>query len=138
MDLKNYAKTNRNENVMKQFVCAKEMLTYILEGHDLYNPIIECYVFACNDRSSICVYNGVSDILAENLSKNIETGEAEHWSELLCQTDGMVFKENGFFKNIDWCESYYMHEGWINNSDYLKYLAFEEENEKIFERGDSL
>ena len=103
------------------FNSAREMLDYIQEGNDLYNPNDESYVFLYNGYGSIAEY-GISKEHAKELAKQAKEND-EYWGAFL-GPHGYIFDdpscdffEEGDTSNLDWCEDHYQLEGWMNTEE---------------------
>lgn len=104
-----------------QFKSGKEMLEYILNGHDLYNPITEEYVFTYNDDNAICIYS-ISEEKAKQLDAELKRKELSYWSEIL--TTGGCILDDIKSAPLNWCDKCFTDEHWINAEEYdlYKYL----------------
>lgn len=92
------------------FNSAREMLDYIQDGFDLYNPETGTYVFLYNGAGSICVYS-ISREEAEELKK-----KEYYWGAYL-GAGGNIYDDPSYeyhtedqMNNIQWCENCYNEE----------------------------
>lgn len=92
----------------------REMYDTLNNGNDLYNPIINKYVFVYNENGALCTYN-LDKEEAMNVSKN---ANGDTWSSVLgtggCILDAMTLsKEESLQPSYDFCKDYCMADGWI-------------------------
>lgn len=108
-----------------RFSSGEEMLD-TLRTAELYNPLLEAYVFSYNESESIAVYE-IDGQEANRLSEEIaKTGES-YWGALL-GPGGYIyddpshegFNENVCVSNLDYCNGVFMEPGWFNTEDWTK------------------
>lgn len=107
------------------FSTPEEMLGYLKEKGDLYNPDLETYVFVYNEVGSICEYSIDKEEAEELARKCKETGE-EYWGAML-GPGGNIFDDesydgyvDGQIPNLVALDDYCRKEGWVNINDYGK------------------
>ena len=93
-----------------KFNSAKEMLSTITSGVDLYSPTEQKYVFVYNDRDSICEYY-IDPFEAIDLERKAsETGD--YWGAFLGIGGCIYDEDDDYYTPISFCEDYYDSE-WI-------------------------
>lgn len=106
-----------------KFDSAKQMLDYIQEGNDLYNPRLEVYVFVYSDAGSIAYYN-ISVDEAKELERRSREAD-EYWGAFLGPGGWIVddpssdFYTEGRKTNLDWCEAAYKEDGWMDTREVI-------------------
>lgn len=126
-----------------KFNSGKEMLDYILDGHDLYSSSTATYVFAYNDLGSIAVYGEIFEDEANELHWKANDSD-EYWGAFL-GIGGMIYDSVEYIEeqkgdvelaiemhqlNIQWCSSSIDIDDWIDTSDYdLTFFTDEEAKE---------
>lgn len=105
-----------------KFNSATEMLDYIKEGNDLYNPVLETYVFLYNDCGSIAIYS-ITVEHANILSKKAADIDG-FWGGCL-GPGGYIYDDPSYedyteeqTSNLECCEEFYMDENWVNTNDW--------------------
>lgn len=102
-----------------KFKNPNEMLETLKNGTDLYNPVTMHYVFGYNEAGSIAVYFVTTDEAEELKKKSDDTGE--YWGAFL-GAGGSIYDDESYegrrnpleLTNIDYCESVYADENWID------------------------
>lgn len=64
------------------FNSPEELEDMILSGNDLYNPVLEQYVFVYNDKDAIAVYSNIEIDYAKELQEKAEVDD-EYWGAYL-------------------------------------------------------
>ena len=103
----------------------EEMYNYIIKQGDLYNPVLEEYVFHYNTDGAICSYN-VSTDEATALAK-IANKYNEYWGAML-GVGGKIYDNDSYDReketdlylkpSYDYCKEHYKEDSWVSTVEY--------------------
>lgn len=130
-----FPNTNVINHVPISFGSADEMLHYLRNDGDLYNPKEKMYVFDYSARGAIAMYYIDKEEAAE-LSRKVRDSEEEYWGAFLGPGGRIFDTPDGQCDDdyaLEFCEDYYAQE-WYDTEDYAA-LALEQETNNENQNG---
>lgn len=108
-----------------KFKTWEEMYNYLVSGRDLYNVLLQKYVFMYNDDGALCVYNIGADEAREMATNALMDDES--WSAYLGAGGAIMDddscdrtnKDKYLALSYDFCKAYFSDEGWCDTKDYI-------------------
>ena len=105
---------------MIEFNNAKEMLEKLYEGVDLYNPVLETYLFSYSENNDSIAYYSLTDQHIEEIVRlKKENPKEEYWSAFLGPRGYII---DGYDECLDYCKSLYNDKNWYLCDEYEKTL----------------
>lgn len=105
---------------MIKFDNAKEMLEKLYDGVELYNPVLETYLFSYSENNdSIAYYSLTDQCIKEIIHLKQESPKEKYWSAFLGPRGYII---DSYEECLDYCKSLYNDKNWYLCDEYEKIL----------------